>query len=113
VIVPSVYDLPLPAQLAEDQPMVLSGIVRQTTRLRVTADGRSIFSGELRVGSRPRWQARDSFRVHMDQADAIDLSLQGEALASPRSANQSIRLLVTRAQIRVEELSTPQANPNR
>lgn len=101
------YDMPLPADLSDQETLTLAGFVRENTQVSVYADGQMVFEGELRAGSQPRWQARDSFRLYIVRAGAIALSLQNQAFAPPSPLDQSLRLLVNRTRIRVEELALP------
>lgn len=101
------YDMPLPADLSDRETLTLAGFVREITHVSVYADGQMVFEGELRAGSQPSWQARDSFRLYILRAGAIALSLQNQAIVPPSSPDQRLRLLVNRTRIRVEELALP------
>ena len=101
------YALPMPVFLSDEEVMTLSGFVRETTQLAVSADGRQVFSGVLQAGSQQRWQARDRFQVQVQRAGAIALSLQDQPLESASPPDRSLRLSVSRTLIRVEELGEP------
>lgn len=103
------YDMPLPSGLSDLETLTLAGFVRENTRVLVYADGQTVFDGELRAGSRPSWQARESFRLYIVRAGAIALWLHNQAIAPPSPPDQSLRLLVNRTRIRVEELALPHA----
>ncbi|MDP6039214.1 MAG: DUF4115 domain-containing protein [Candidatus Latescibacteria bacterium] len=98
------YALPMPVILTDEEIMTLSGFVRETTRLAVSADGRELFSGIIQAGSQQRWQAHDRFQLQVERAGAIALSLQDQPLESASPPDRSLRLVVSRTLIRVEEL---------
>ena len=98
----------MPMLLSDEEMMTLSGFVRETTQLAVSADGRELFSGVLQAGTQQRWQARDRFQLQVQRAGAIALSLQDQPLESASPPDRSLRLMVSRTLIRVEELgNTP------
>ena len=70
----------------------------------VSADGRELFSGIIQAGSQQRWQAHDRFQLQVERAGAIALSLQDQPLESASPPDRSLRLVVSRTLIRVEEL---------
>ena len=98
------YALPMPVILADEEVMTLSGFARETTRLAVSADGRELFSGIIQAGSQKRWQANDRFQLQVERAGAIAFSLQDQPLESASPPDRSLRLIVSRTLIRVEEL---------
>jgi cytoskeletal protein RodZ len=107
-IVLTSYALPMPVVLADEEIMTLSGFVKETTHLAVSADGRQLFSGIIQAGSQRRWQAHDRFQLQVERAGAIALSLQDQPLESASPPDRSLRLVVSRTLIRVEELdNTP------
>ena len=98
------YNLPLPVVIADDDLMILSCVVTETTVLSITADGRDLFAGILPAGNAQRWQARDHFLVYVPRAGAISLSLQEVPLESASPPDRGLRLNISRTSIRVEEL---------
>ena len=93
--------MPLPVTIAPNNPILLSGIAQQTTQLLVKADGRILFDGELQMGSRPRWTARDSLELTLINHNAIALSLQNQPLQFDASTRPSIQISINRTQIRI------------
>ena len=93
--------MPLPVTIAPGNPILLSGIAQQTTQLLVKADGRTLFDGELQVGSRPRWTARDSLELTLSNHNAIALSLQNQPLQFDASIGPNIQISINRTQIRI------------
>ncbi len=103
----STYEYPITANIT-DGPIIISGLIREKTHLSIYADGRTLYSGELRAGSRHRWQASDTFQLLVEKAGAVALSVQDQELAPSSPPNRSLRLFVTRTRIRIEELAPAQ-----
>lgn len=93
--------MPLPITIAPNNPILLSGIAQQTTQLLIKADGRTLFDGELQVGSRPRWTARDSLELTLTNHNAISLFLQNQPLQFDASIGPNIQISINRTQIRI------------
>ncbi len=93
--------MPLPVIIAPNNPILLSGIAQQTTQILIKADGRTLFDGELQVGSRPRWTARDSLELILTNHNAIALSLQNQPLRFDASMGPNIQISINRTQIRI------------
>lgn len=92
---------PLPVQIAPGNPIILSGIVQETTQIIVKADGRTLFDGELQTGSRPRWMARESLELTLTNQKAIALSLQNQPLQFDNITTQAIQVGINRTQINI------------
>ncbi|MDA0711059.1 MAG: helix-turn-helix domain-containing protein [bacterium] len=96
-----IAQFPMPVNIAPGNPIILSAIIKETTRLLVQLDGRILFDGDLQAGSRPRWAARDSVELSWTHAENISLFVQNEPLQIEASPNQPIRVIINRSQIRI------------
>ncbi len=94
-----------------DSILTLSGYVLETTRIVVSADGEQIFDGVLSTGRKRLWNARSRFRVEVENAPGVALSLQGHALKSLGSPGRKLRLFISRSSIWVEEIEPPSGAP--
>ncbi len=101
------YSLPFsPVLLNQDSLLTLSGKMKETTTVFVSADGEEIFSGILPAGRLSRWRARDRFLVEVQNASALSLTLQGLPLESQNPSRNKRRLFISRSSIWVEEMET-------
>lgn len=94
-----------------DSILTLSGYALKTTRVIVSADGEQIFDGALSAGRKRLWNARSRFRIEVEKAPGVTLSLQGHALKSLGSPGRKLRLFISRSSIWVEEIAPPSGTP--
>ena len=107
----STYNLPVPGVIAAEEIMTLSGVASETVHLSITADGRGVFAGMLSPGMEQRWLAHDHFQVEIQRAGPISLSLQNQPLEFASPPEHGVRLTISRALIKVEELDKIPSGP--
>lgn len=69
--------------LVSNQPgdgLVLEGDVKDTVWLRVHCDQQLVFEGILKKGAHETWQAKQSFKLRVGNADVIKFTLNGKEL---------------------------------
>jgi cytoskeleton protein RodZ len=69
-----------PATVPAAPPMKLQVEVGRATRLTVTADGKTVFDGEVKPGESRAFEAHVEFRVSADDSSAVLLKLNGHTL---------------------------------
>ena len=96
----------------QDSLLQLAAHAVDDSRIEVLVDGDPAFAGRIAVGRERRWTARKRFRVDIQDAAAIDLTLQGQALKLMAKPGRKVRLFISRASIWVEEIQ-PSASSSR
>jgi len=66
-----------------DESLSLEVATTQDAWIEVKADGKTVFRRILRRNSKETWEAKDSMRLWLGKAEAVELSLNGQALPSP------------------------------
>ncbi|MDA0745580.1 MAG: DUF4115 domain-containing protein, partial [bacterium] len=99
------YSLTLSTPLGrQDSLLTLSARTLQRTHVSILSDGRKVFEDILSSGAEQSWNARNRFRIEVDDARALSLFLQGEPLQPIGKPGRKLRLFISRASIWVEEI---------
>ena len=107
------YSLSPPfAPTLSDSLLTLTGLVLEATRIEISADGESLFSGALSPGNRRTWQARDRFLVQIEKGAAISLFLQNHELKPLGNPNRKLRVFINRSSVWIEELAPARSRPD-
>jgi len=69
-----------PAVNNQGSGLVLEGHVKDTVWLRVHCDQQLVFEGILKKGAHETWQAKQSFKLRIGNADVIKFTLNGKEL---------------------------------
>jgi hypothetical protein len=94
--------------LARDQAnegdgwLSLTGIVKETTWLRIAIDGKEGKEYLLQRGARPQWRAREKFYILIGNAGGIDFDLNGKRVGELGKPGQVLRVTLPK-DLRQEE----------
>ncbi len=107
----SSYSLPQRFSGIWEDDLILSVRAVAETQVRISSDGDSTFESRLLSGTQRHWTARDRFRVEIEDAAAVSLSLQETPIPLPIKHGRKHRLFISRSNIWVEEIE-PEAPPS-
>jgi cytoskeleton protein RodZ len=72
--------------------LILKGIVRERTYIRMVVDSQEPKEYIFRAGSNPQWEAREGFDVLIGNAGGIDLEFNGKKIQDLGRSGQVVRL---------------------
>ena len=106
------YSLSPPfAPTLSDSLLTLTGLALEATRVEISADGESLFSGALSPGNRRTWQARERFLIQIEKGAAMSLFLQNHELKPLGNPNRKLRVFINRSSVWIEELAPARSRP--
>lgn len=87
---------PPPRTMESSDPLHLSISASQPVHVRVTADGKDAFEGEVAAGQTLRFDAQEEFIVSASNSTAVLLELNGQAMPPVGAPGSSGKIVLTR-----------------